>query len=437
MIPYRISLPLLLALAVAACGDTAQRSVEEGMGPEPVLDEPRKRLIPTMKIAEPKGWNGHMPTPVAGARVTAFARDLDNPRWLYVLPNGDVLVAESSSPETSEGRKGIRGMVMNWAMARAGSGRPSAERITLLRDADGDGVAELRSAFIENLYSPFGMALVGEDLYVANTDGVVRFPYREGDTRIEAPGEPVFALPAGELNHHWTKGLIASPDGETLYATAGSNSNVAENGLEAEEGRAAVWAIDRRSGQGRLFATGLRNPNGLAWEPVSGKLWTTVNERDEIGSDLVPDYMTSVQEGGFYGWPYSYFGQHVDTRVKPPRPDLVAEAIVPDYALGAHTASLGLAWGGDEVDLPPPFQNGMFIGQRGSWNRNPPSGYRVIFVPFADGAPDGEALTLLDGFLADDGDAYGRPVGVAIDGRGGVLVADDVGNTVWRVSAAR
>ena len=365
--------------------------------------------------------------------MAAFASGLDHPRWLHVLPNGDVLVAETNAPERPLRKEllGIRGWVMGKMMKRAGGAVPSADRITLLRDADGDGVAEVRSVFLENLKSPFGMALVGEELYVANTDALLRFPYTAGQTRIEATGTRLAELPGGPLNHHWTKGLIASADGTKLYVSVGSNSNVAEHGMAHEEGRAAIWEFDRATGQGRVFARGLRNPVGMTWWGQT--LWTAVNERDELGNDLVPDYMTSVREGGFYGWPYSYFGQHVDGRVKPQRPELVAKAIKPDYALGSHTASLGLA-SGEGSTLPEPFRDGMFVGQHGSWNRRPPSGYRVIFVPFAGDAPKGLPVDVLTGFLGDDGDARGRPVGVAIDRRGGLLVADDVGNVIWRVS---
>jgi glucose/arabinose dehydrogenase len=322
---------------------------------------------------------------------------------------------------------------MKKTMKKAGAGVPSANRITLLRDTDGDGVADRRSAFLEGLNSPFGMALVEDRLYVANTDGIVRFPYRLGQTEIDAAGERVMDLPAGPINHHWTKNIIASRDGSKLYATVGSNSNVAEKGMDKEEGRAAIWELDLASGEHRVYATGLRNPNGMAWGP-DGRLWTVVNERDEIGPDLVPDYLTSVQEGGFYGWPYSYFGQHVDERVEPPRPELVAKAFAPDYALGPHTASLGLA-SAQGAGLPEPFDSGMFVGQHGSWNRKPHSGYKVIFVPFSGGEPAGEAVDVLTGFLTEEGEANGRPVGVAIDGRGALLVADDVGNVIWRVSA--
>jgi glucose/arabinose dehydrogenase len=364
----------------------------------------------------------------------ACATDLDHPRWLYVLPNGDVLVAETNAPPKPEDGKGIKGWFMKRVMKKAGAGVPSANRITLLRDADGDGVAETRAQFLQGLHSPFGMALVGNDLYVANSDAVMRFPYKAGDTQITGAGAKVIDLPAGPINHHWTKNLIASPDGSKLYVTVGSNSNVAERGMDNEEGRAAIWEVDAKTGQYRIFASGLRNPNGLGWEPRGGALWTAVNERDELGSDLVPDYMTAVADGGFYGWPYSYFGPNVDERVKPQRPDLVAKAISPDYALGPHTASLGLAFSDDMNALPDSFRYGVFIGQHGSWNRRPRSGYKVIFVPFSAGKPAGKAVDVLTGFLSEDGHAYGRPVGVALDKRGGLLVADDVGNVVWRVA---
>jgi glucose/arabinose dehydrogenase len=321
-------------------------------------------------------------------------------------------------------------------MKRAGAGVPSANRITLLRDADGDGVAETRSVLLENLSSPFGMALVGEDLYVANTDAVVRFPYKAGQTRIAAAATKVVDLPGGPINHHWTKNLIANRDGSKLYVTVGSNSNVAENGIDKEEGRAAIWEVDTKSGSHRVFASGMRNPNGLVWEPSSGALWTVVNERDELGSDLVPDYLTAVKEGAFYGWPYSYYGQHVDERVKPQQPDLVAKAIKPDYALGSHVAPLGLALSGGSA-LPAQLRAGMFIGQHGSWNRKPRSGYNVVFVPFAGGKPSGMPVEVLAGFVSAEGNAYGRPVGVALDRRGALLVADDVGNVVWRVTSSR
>jgi glucose/arabinose dehydrogenase len=425
---------LLVCLALGACAEQATQPVSSGTGPQPILPPPRDTLLPTVNIAPAKGWPaGGKPTPAEGLAVTAFADGLDHPRWLQLLPNGDVLVAETNAPPKPDDAQGIKGWVMGLVMKRAGAGTPSANRITLLRDTDGDDVADMRSVLLDGLNSPFGMALVGQDLYVANTDAVLRFPYKAGDTRITAPGAKVADLPAGRINHHWTKTLIASPDGQRLYATVGSNSNVAERGMAAEEGRAAIWEIDLRAGTSRVFASGLRNPNGMAWEPVSGKLWTVVNERDELGSDLVPDYMTSVREGGFYGWPYSYYGQHVDERVQPPDPARVASAIPPDYALGPHTASLGLASATGQT-LAARFTDGMFIGQHGSWNRRPHSGYKVIFVPFAKGMPEGQPVDVLTGFLNDDGEARGRPVGVAVDRGGALLVADDVGNVIWRVT---
>lgn len=424
------------ALLLAACGGGPSLPIEQGYGPNPTLPEPRPQSIPVVNIATAEGWEqGEQPIPAPGLAVNAFAQGLDHPRWLYVLPNGDVLVAETNAPaDRPDERRGLRAFFMRIVMSDAGAGTPSADRITLLRDSDGDGVAETRTTFLSNLHSPFGMALVGEDFYVANTDAVVRFPYRTGQTEITAQPMQVVALPGGPRNHHWTKNLIASPDGSRLYATVGSNSNVAEHGMEVEEGRAAIWEIDRASGEARIFASGLRNPNGMDWSS-DGVLWTVVNERDEIGNDLVPDYMTSVREGAFYGWPYSYFGQHVDARVRPPRPDLVTSAVSPDYALGSHTASLGLVFY-DADALGAQYRGGAFIGMHGSWNRAEPSGYKVVFVPFADGRPSGQPQDVLIGFLDDEGNANGRPVGVAIDRTGALLVADDVGNAIWRVSAA-
>ena len=433
--------PLALVIALcgglAACGETSRLQVSDGTGPSPRLPEPKKTLVPTVNIAPAIGWpQGAKPIAATGTQVAAFAEDLDHPRWLYVLPNGDVLVAETNAPPKPEDGKGIRGWVMKKVMGRAGARVPSANRITLLRDKDHDGVAETRTVFLQNLNSPFGMTLVGNDLYVADTDRLLRFHYESGDTQIKSPPIKVVDLPGGPLNHHWTKNVIASMDGSKLYVTVGSNSNVAENGMDKEEGRAAIWEVDRATGQQRIFASGLRNPNGMAWEPLSGALWTAVNERDEIGSDLVPDYITSVKDGAFYGWPYSYYGQHVDIRVEPQNPDLVAKAIAPDYAVGPHTASLGLTFA-ENSKLPPPFTQGAFIGQHGSWNRNPHSGYKVIFVPFSAGKPAGKPVEVLTGFLNDKDQAMGRPVGVVIDRQGDLLVADDVGNKVWRVSAAR
>ncbi len=427
---------VLAVLGLAACGDVARLPVAAGTGPNPTLPAPSETLLPTVNIAPARGWApGAMPTAASGTAVNAFATGLDHPRWVYVLPNGDVLVAESNAPPKPDDAKGFRGWVMGLVMKRAGAVTNSANRITLLRDADGDGVAETRSVFIENLASPIGMALVGNTLYIANTDGIVRYPYTTGATHIDAQGQRVADLPAGPINHHWTKNILASLDGRKLYASVGSNSNVGENGMFVEDGRAAIWEIDIATGAHRVFASGIRNPNGMAWESTTGVLWTVANERDEIGSDLVPDYLTSVRDGGFYGWPYSYFGNHVDERVQPQRPDLVAKAIAPDYALGPHTASLGLAASAG-TSLPARFASGMFVGQHGSWNRKPHSGYKVVFVPFAAGRPNGAPIDVLSGFLSDDGKANGRPVGVAIDKRGALLVADDVGNVIWRVSAA-
>jgi glucose/arabinose dehydrogenase len=439
----RLKLLLLglgLATALSGCESTRlPRGADTG--PRPTLAEPVKSVVPTFHIAPARPWReGEAPTPAAGLQVQALATGLDHPRWLHVLPNGDVLVAESNAPPQPEDNKGFKAWVAGKIMARAGAKTPSANRITLLRDADGDGRAELRETFAEGLNSPFGMALVGDRFYVANTDAVLEFAYAPGQTRLAGPGRKLADLPAGPRNHHWTKSLAASPDGRRLYATVGSNSNVAEHGMAAEEGRAAIWEIDRASGAKRLFATGLRNPNGMAWLPAPGGgapvLWTVVNERDELGSDLVPDYLTAVRDGGFYGWPYSWYGSHVDTRVQPPRPDLVAQALVPDYALGAHVAPLGLAAAG-VGPLPAMLgsaASGVFVGLHGSWNRRPLSGYKVVFVGFAEGRPQGQPVDVLTGFVGPEGEARGRPVGVAIDARGALLVADDVGNTVWRVA---
>jgi len=424
----------LIALALASCGDTARQSVEAGIGPAPRLLDPVKSLIPTVKVAEAAGWPaGKTPVPAAGLRVNEFAGGLDHPRWLYTLPNGDILVAESASPGTDKTGGGLKGFFMKMFMKKAGSATPSANRIMLLRDADHDGVAEQRTPLLTGLSSPFGMALVGGELFVANANALVAYPFTPGQTQITAPPRTVTALPSG-YNHHWTKSLVATPDGRRLYVGVGSNSNVGENGMEMEKGRAAVWEIDPKTGAYRVFAGGLRNPVGIAFNPAGGQLWVVVNERDELGSDLVPDYLTSVRDGAFYGWPYSYYGQHVDTRIKPQRPDLVARAVVPDYALGPHMAPLGLTFSHGQK-LAPALAQGAFIGEHGSWNREPPSGYKVVFVPFAGTQPSGMPVDILTGFMID-GKAYGRPVGVQLAGDGSLLVADDVGGKVWRVSAA-
>jgi glucose/arabinose dehydrogenase len=429
----------IAAIAIATFALACNRPPEatqlaRGVGPSPSLPAPETSMIPTIHVAKATGWPGES-TPVAssGLAVAAFARGLEHPRWLHVLPNGDVLVAETNAPPRPDEGKGVKGWFFQRYQKKAGGAVPSANRITLLRDANKDGVADTRSVMIGGLNAPFGMALAGDSLYIANSDAVMRYPYVAGATQILIAGTKVADLPAGTLNHHWTKGLIASPDGSKLYASVGSNSNIGENGMDKEEGRAAIWEIDVATGAKRIFASGLRNPVGMAWMPDTGALWTAVNERDELGNDLVPDYMTSVRDGGFYGWPYSYYGTHVDARVKPQRPDLVAKAIAPDYALGSHTASLGLAYSGAN-NLPSHLSNGMFVGQHGSWNRKPRSGYKVIFVPFAGGQPVGMPVDVLTGFVNDDGEAMGRPVGVAMDATGSLLVADDVGNTIWRVS---
>ncbi|MBX9607728.1 MAG: sorbosone dehydrogenase family protein [Gammaproteobacteria bacterium] len=426
---------MLLAVLLCACSESATLSIEEGSGPHPALPAPVSTLLPTIDIAPAEGWSpGQTPTPAAGLRVAAFARNLDHPRWLLVLPNGDVLVAETNAPVDHDAGFSIKTWATKLAMKRAGAGVASADRITLLRDGDGDGVAEMRQVFLSALPSPFGMALVGHRLFVATADTLLEFPYQDGETAIAAAPIKRLALPGGPINHHWTKNVLASKDGQSLYIAVGSNSNVAERGMAAEAGRAAIWRFDLASGAHRIFATGLRNPVGMSWDGSGGRLWTVVNERDELGSDLVPDYLTAVHDGAFYGWPYSYFGQHLDPRAPPAPPAQVTSATVPDYALGPHTASLGLTWS-DRGELPAPFRHGMFIGQHGSWNRRPLSGYRVIFVPFEGDGPVGLPIEVLSGFLSADGRARGRPVGVQMDSRGGLLVADDVGNVIWRVTA--
>ena len=433
----RAALLLGVALLLAGCGEQARLQVSDGTGADPRLPAPVKTTLPTVHVAEAVGWpEGTAPTPIQGLRVQAFARGLDHPRWLLVLPNGDVLVAETNKPKPLQASSGgIKGWFAKRIMDKAGANAPTANRISLLRDRDGDGVAETRRPFLTGLNSPFGMALVGSTLYVANADALVAFPYSAGATRIDAAPRKVADLPSGR-NHHWTKSLVASADGSKLYVGVGSNSNAAEHGMEEEVDRAAILEIAAATGASRVFASGLRNPVGMDWNPDTGQLWAAVNERDEIGSDLVPDYMTSVRPGGHYGWPWSYYGQTVDTRVKPPRPDMVAKAIKPDYALGPHTASLGLTFA-DGARLGPVLASGVFVGQHGSWNRKPRSGYKVIFVPFANGRPSGPPLDILTGFLSGEGEAQGRPVGVAIARDGALLVADDVGNIIWRVSEAR
>jgi glucose/arabinose dehydrogenase len=428
----------ILFLLLAGCGGHSVQPTAQSIGPDPRLPPPRTSPIPTVDIAPAVGWTaGQAPTPAPGLQVTRFADGLQHPRWLYVLPNGDVLVAESNAPPGKSGIRGLKGAAMGVVMKRAGAGVPSPDRIVLLRDADRDGVAEHVAPFLEGLHSPFGMALVGGTLYVANADALVAVPYAAGQLRIDARPRTVAALPGkgDELNHHWTKSLLASPDGRRLYVGVGSNSNAGENGMAVEADRASVLEVDPATGRTRVFASGLRNPVGLAWAPGTGALWAVVNERDELGNDLVPDYLTQVREGAFYGWPYSYWGQHVDPRVEPQDPALVARAVRPDYALGNHVAPLGLAfsqggvWSGGRA--------GAVIGLHGSWNRKPQAGYKVVFVPFEGGRPAGPMLDLLTGFLDADGNARGRPVGIAVQADGSLLVADDVGNAVWRLAPAR
>ena len=431
------SAPLLSILATLLLAACAQGSPQPfaGFGEQPELPAPKQGLIPTLNARPAVGWPaGAAPVAPAGFKVTQFAGGLAHPRWLLVLPNGDVLVSEASSE--AKPPKVLQDRIANWLQNKAGATMRSPNRITLLRDADGDGTAETRTLFAQGLKRPFGMTLTGGKLYVANDDGVVAFSYADGQTSVSGPGDKVFDLPGGPINHHWTKNVVASPDGTRLFATVGSNSNIGENGIENETDRAAVMVYPLPAGPLRVYASGLRNPNGLDFEPTTGTPWTAVNERDMLGDDLVPDYMTSLQDGGFYGWPYSYFGQNVDARVKPQRPDLVAKAIRPDYALGAHTASLGLAFYTADL-FPARYKGGVFIGQHGSWNRRPPSGYRVVFVPFAGGKPSGPPQAFLTGFLDAKGQAQGRPVGVAVDKTGALLVADDVGKAVWRVAPAQ
>ncbi len=430
---------LVLAVAVFALGSCAGRArlpVEAGIGPDPELPPPDPSMIPVVKVAPAKGWpEGAKPQSAPGFEVNAFALDLAHPRWLHVLPNGDVLVAETAAPPQPELGGGIRGWAMKKMMERAGSAVPSADRITLLRDADGDGVAEYRSLFLKGLHSPFGMALVGETLYVANTDALLRFPYRTGETQISTPGEVVTDLPAGPINYHWTKTVIASRDGSLLYVTVGSNSNAGERGMTAEYRRAAILEVDPQSGRSRVYASGLRNPIGLAWHPETGELWTTVNERDEIGSDLVPDYLTSVRDGGFYGWPYAYIGPNEEPRVKQERPDLVKKTIVPDVLLQSHVAVLDARFY-TGTQFPPEYRNGAFLALHGSSNRSKRVGYSVVFIPFKNGKPSGPVQDFLTGWMLspEKREVWGRPVGLLQLQDGSLLVSEDGGNKIWRVS---
>ena len=431
MSTLRLGLFATAVLGLAACGPQPIDPRRQ-IGPNPYLPEIHQYLLPPMNVPKIEPWGSATPTVAAGLQIKALATNLANPRSLYVLPNGDILVAESDGPPPPVYRP--KEIVMGLVMGRAHGTTKAGNRILLIRDP-GHGAPPQISVFVDHLTSPFGMVLVGSDFYVADTDAVLRFPYQTGDMRITAPAQSLTELPGGPINHHWTKSLTASPDGTKLFVGIGSNSNITENGLIAERDRAMIWEVDRASGAHRPYATGLRNPNGLTFEPTTHVLWAVVNERDELGPDLVPDYMTSVKDGAFYGWPYSYYGQHVDPRVRPARPDLVAKAIAPDYSLSSHVAPLGLAFYTSDA-LPQAYRGGAFVAEHGSWDRNPLNGYRIAYIPFANGRPNGMAQEVVAGFVAPDGGVRGRPVTVAVDARGGLLIADDVGNTVWRVTAA-
>ena len=419
---------LALALVLGAGVANAQENAQQ-YGPEPKLPAPERGLLPSMKIAEPAPWGNQLPTVPEGFTVTAIATDLKIPRQTLVLPNGDILVAEGRGGNAPKLKP--KDVIAGYIKAKGNTSVESGNRLTLLRDADGDGTYELQTVFAEDLNAPYGLAFHEGNLYVANQDALVRFDYQEGQTEAGGPPTKVTDLPSA-INHHWTKALTISPDGRFLYVGIGSNSNITERGMEAEVDRALVWQIDAETGAYKPYATGLRNPTALAIQPGTGQLWAVVNERDEIGEDLVPDYLTSVQEGGFYGWPYSYWGKNVDDRVRPQDPDKVAAAIMPDYALGSHVAALGLDFSSDVMGEA--FADGVFIGEHGSWNRKTPVGYRVIFVPFSEGRPSGQPVEFVTGFRTDDGKTRGRPVGVTVDPRGALIVADDLANTVWRVS---
>ena len=420
------------SLGLASCDDTGGDPKVQ-IGANPALPAIQQYLLPPIRIAPPVPWRNDTPKVSQGLQIRALASGFEHPRSLYVLPNGDVLVIESNGPKAPVFRPKdlITGVVQGLAGAKA----KDANRITLLRDTKGDGVPQLRTVFLDHLNSPFGVALIGHYLYVANTDAIMRYPYEDGQTFITDKGTKLTDLPGGPIDHHWTKAMLASPDGSKLYVGIGSNSNVAENGIEAEHERAAIWEVDVATGAHRVYASGVRNPTGMQFEPETGKLWAIANERDEIGPDLVPDYLTSVRDGGFYGWPYSYYGQHLDPRVMPQRPDLVSKAIKPDYALSSHVAPLGLAMYTAST-LPAHYRGGAFVSEHGSWDRTPLNGYKVVFVPFSGGTPSGPAEDVVTGFLDQNSHARGRPVGLAVDRTGALLIADDVGDTVWRVSSA-
>lgn len=419
-----------LSVFLTAC-DSGQSDIAQTIGPDPQLPEPERGLLPSMTIAEPTPWGDAVPIVPDGYTVTAIATDLKIPRQTLILPNGDILVAEGRGGNAPALKP--KDVIAGYIKARGTTSVESGNRLTLLRDSDGDGTYEEQTVFADNLNAPYGLALVDNNLYVANQDAVVRFDYEEGQTRASGPPEKLTDLPA-EINHHWTKAMTAGPDGRFLYVGIGSNSNITERGMTAEANRAEVWQIDRQTGMHKPYATGLRNPTALAIYPDTGQLWAVVNERDELGPDLVPDYLTSVQEGGFYGWPYSYWGQNIDHRVRPQKPELVESAIVPDYSLGSHVAALGLDF--SEGAFSGEFAEGAFVGEHGSWNRADPVGYKVSFVPFRDGRPSGQPIDFVTGFRTEDGKTYGRPVGVTVDPEGALIVADDLANVVWRVTPA-
>ncbi len=429
---------LSAALVASASAQNADFDISQQIGPDPVLPEPVQELLPDLKVAEVVGWkDGEMPSVPEGLKVSAYASDLANPRTVHTLPNGDVLVVQSQAPEgkpLSRPKDFIRGWIMAFAHGSGSGEKKETNLVTLLRDTNRDGQVDERHDLLTRLDSPFGLAWIDNTLYVASASAVLAYPYELGQNEITAPPKTLTPLPGGPLNHHWTKDLALSPDGKMLYVSVGSNSNAGENGLEAEKGRAAVWQVDRQTGAARVFASGLRNPNGLTFHPQTGELWAVINERDELGPNLVPDNMTSVKEGAFYGWPWSYYGNHVDARVYPPRPEMVEKAIAPDYALSSHVAALGMTFTMGSA-MPPAYASGAFIGEHGSWNRNSFNGYKVVYVPFENGKPSGKAQDVVTGFINGD-QARGRPVGVGIDGTGALLVADDAGNTVWRIASA-
>jgi glucose/arabinose dehydrogenase len=414
---------------LAACG--GQDDATQARGPDPALGAPQRGLLPDMKIAEPAPWGEQTPSVPAGYRITAIATDLKIPRQSLVLPNGDILVAEGRGGGAA--KLTPKDVIAGYIKARGNTQVKGGNRLTLLRDADGDGVYELQTVFAEELDAPYGLAFFDGKLYVANQDALVRFDYEEGQTQASGAPEKLVDLPS-EINHHWTKALTVSADGRYLYVGIGSNSNITERGMAAEVDRAMVWQVDVQSGAYKPYATGLRNPTALAIHPQNGELWAVVNERDELGPDLVPDYLTSVREGGFYGWPYSYWAQNVDPRVRPQDPQKVAAAIKPDYSLGSHVAALGVDFSVSAMGSR--FAEGVFVGEHGSWNRKTPVGYKVIFVPFSNGRPAGEPIDFATGFRDEDGTTRGRPVGVTVDPRGALLIADDLANTLWRVTPA-